>query len=63
MLWDDIFQSEVIEPGLFGLSQHYYHRMNLCLLSQIFGSAIPEVEEYARQKDQKHQAQPSLGMG
>ena len=63
MRWDTIFQSEVIEPDLFGLSQHYYHRMNLCLLSQIFGSAIPEVEEYARQKDQKHQAQPSLGMG
>ena len=63
ILWDKIFQSEVIEPDLFGLSLHYYHKMNLCLLSQIFGSAIPEVEEYARQKYQKHQAQPSLGMG
>ena len=63
MRWDTIFQSEVIEPDLFGLSLHYYHRMNLCLISQVIGSAIPEVEEKMRQKAQKYQAQPGLGIG
>jgi hypothetical protein len=56
--WDSVFRSDVIGPDLFRETTHFYHRMNFCLLSQIFGSAIPGVKQkmldYAQSP--KHQA-------
>ena len=60
---DIIFQSEVIHPDLFRLSRAYYHKMNFCLLGQIFDREVQVLKEKMWAKAKKHQAKPLLGIG
>ena len=60
---DIIFQSEVIHPDLFRLSRAYYHKMNFCLLGQIFDREVQVLKEKMWKKAKKHKAKPLLGIG